>query len=144
ADRRPATQARLAGAAVNPGIELEFAGRAFGIAEVAQRRAAEFDRARERLPDRGREPVGARPADAVAARARIDSCPEERLARIDVAGADDDLAAEQRALDRDAPAAQRGVQMRAVEAVVERLDAESGEERRCRRRVGRVGPDDRA
>src|SRR6185312_15820420 len=74
----------------------------------------------------------------------IDSCLEERLASVDVAGADDDLAAEQRALDRDAPAAQRGVQMRAVEAVVERLDAEAGEERRCRRRVGRVGPDHRA
>ena len=58
----------------------------------------------------------ARPADAVAARARIDAGLEQRLAGVDVAGADDDRAAEQRLLDRDAAPAQRGVQMGAVEA----------------------------
>ena len=105
-------------------------------------------RARRRAPsvDRtaSREQRGARAADAIAARARIDARLEQRFACIDVAGADDDLAAEERRLDGDPAAPQRGVQMRAVEAVVEGLEAEAGEQRRRRRGVGRRRPDDGA
>ena len=69
---------------------------------------------------------------------------EQRFACIDVAGADDDLAAEQRRLDGDAATSQRGVEMRAVEAVVEGLEAQAGEQRRRRLGVGRRRPDDGA
>ncbi len=116
-DRRAAAHARLAGAAVDPRLELELAGRAVGVAEVAQGRAAELDaRAPASRAPRRRAALGARPADAVAARARVDAGLEQRLAGVDVAGADDDVAAEQRRLDRDAAPAQRGVQVGAVEA----------------------------
>ena len=51
--------------------------------------------------------LAARPADAVAARARIDAGQEQRLAGIDVARAHDDVARQQRLLDRDAAPPQR-------------------------------------
>ena len=97
---RAAARARLARAAVDPRLRLERAGHAVRIAKVAQRRAAELERARQRRAHRRRQALGARPAEAVAARARIDAGREQRLAGVDVAGADDDVAAEQRRLDR--------------------------------------------
>ena len=140
----PHRTARLARASVDLRVELELAGSAVRVAEVAQGRAAELDGARQRRSHRIGEQRGARAADAVAAQARIDARLEQRLACIDVAGADDDLAAEQRRLDGDAATSQRGVEMGAVEAIVEGLEAEAGEQRRRRRRVGRRRPDDGA
>jgi hypothetical protein len=143
-DRRPAANAGLARAPVDLGVELELARGAVCVAEIAQGRAAELDGARQRRSHRIREPRGARAADAIAARARIDARFEQRFACVDVAGADDDLAAEERRLDGDAATSQRGVEMRAVEAIVEGLEAEAGEQRRRRRGVGRRRPDDGA
>src|SRR6059058_3034169 len=79
-DRRPALEARLAGASVDLRVELERAGGAMSVAEIAQGRAAEFDRARQRRSNRVGEERGARAADAIAAQARIDACLEQRLA----------------------------------------------------------------
>ena len=124
-DRRPASDARLARASVDLRVELELAGGAVSVAEIAQGRAAELDRACQRRSNRIGEQRGARAADAIAAHARIDAGFEQRLACVDVAGADDDLAAEERRLDGDAAPAQRGVEMRAVEAIVEGLEAEA-------------------
>ena len=60
------------------------------------------------------------------------------------AGADDDLATEERRLDGNPATPQRGVEMRALEAIVEGLEAQAGEERRRRRGIGRRRPDDGA
>ena len=107
---RAAAQAGLALAAVDRGLGLERAGHAVRVAEVAQRRAAELERARQRGAQRRQQALAARPAEAVAARARVDAGPEQRLAGVDVAGADDDVAGQQRRLDRRRAALQRGVQ----------------------------------
>ena len=113
---RAAQRARFAGAAVDARHELELAGRAVRVAKVAQRRSAQRQRRRQRVAQRGREALAARPGQAQAARARVDAGGEERLAGVDVARADDDVAAEQDRLDRAAARAQRGVQVGAVEA----------------------------
>ena len=65
----------------------------------------------------------------------MDARAEQRLARVDVADADDDAAVHQVLLDRDAPVAARAPEVVGVELVAERLGAEILEQRmRARRR----------
>ena len=54
----------------------------------------------------------------------MDAGAEQRLARVDVADADDDSAVHHVLLDRDAPIAARAPQIVGVELVAERLGAQ--------------------
>src|SRR5690348_15248710 len=89
-DRRPAARTRLPGPPVDPGVQLERAGHAVRIAEVAQRRAAGLERSGEHGAHRLGQRLATRATDAIGARPRIDAGLEQRLARVDVAGADHD------------------------------------------------------
>ena len=71
-DGAAAAPAVLTSAPVHSRLKLELAGHAVGIAEVAQRRSAQRERAPERIAQRLREPLAARPAEPVAASARVD------------------------------------------------------------------------
>src|SRR4051812_16936850 len=72
-DRRLASDARLAGASVDLRVELELAGSAVSVAEIAQGRSAELDRARQGRSNGVGEQRRARAADAIAAQSRIDA-----------------------------------------------------------------------
>ena len=78
------------GAAVHMGLQLELAGHAMRVSEVAQRGAAQFEGACQGTAHCGCEAVAARAADAVTAGAWVDAGLEQGFAGVDVPGADDD------------------------------------------------------
>ena len=141
---RTTAQAGLSNTPVDPSLQLECASHAVRIAEVAQGRSAAFEGARQRQPHGLGERFAARPAESVRTGARIDAGFEQCFAGVNVPGADDDVAAEQRGLDRDASTAQRLVKMVAGERRIERLDAEPGQQLGGRAGIDRRRPDDRA
>jgi len=77
-------------AAVDLGVQLEFARNAMRIAKVAQRRAAEVERPRKGSTHRRGKALTARKAEFGASRAWVDASFEQGLTSIDIARADDD------------------------------------------------------
>jgi hypothetical protein len=103
-NRCAAGWAGLPFAAIDARLILVRAVHAMRITKVAQRRATERKSTGQGVPNASQQARRTRPADAVAARSWVDAGCEQRLAGVDVAGADDDAAAQQRGLDRPAAA----------------------------------------
>src|SRR5579864_4675094 len=137
-DRRAASAAGPAGALVYVQALAEVAGRAVGAEVVAQRRAPGADRLGEHRAHALHQPrgLGARQAARLALRAQ--PRPEQRLAGVDVAHADDQLAVHDELLERHAPPAADAPQVVGVEGARERLGGEPGEQRMARRIAGGV------
>ena len=81
--------------AIDRAREREPPGLALGSVEVVQCRAARGDCLREHVPDGGKELLSAFRGNPVGAPRRPDPGLKERLARIDVAAADDDCPREE-------------------------------------------------
>src|SRR5690349_16411964 len=128
-DRRAAGAAGLAGAAIDVELLLEVAGQPVGTDEVAQRGAAARDRMREDAPDLECEALVALARHRARRARRMDPRGEQRLARIDVADADDDRLVHQELLDRGLAAARAAPQQFAVEGIRQGFRAETREQR---------------
>src|SRR5438067_3764839 len=121
AQRPPAREARLTGAAVHEELLLLDAGLAPRVAVRVHGAAAVLDRDQQRLSQRFVEPARGLLAHGV----RQPSGPEprsmQRLVGVDVAHAGDRLLVEQHCLQRRAPALQLPVQLLGLELHVDRL-----------------------
>src|SRR5262249_2984934 len=103
ADRCAAHPARLARAPVDVVLQLEIAGVAVAVDVVAQRRAPFVDRLGQRRANGIDESCETRPRQALRLRRRADAGAKQRLVRIDVAYADDDMVVHEHELDRGTP-----------------------------------------
>src|SRR5688572_1695071 len=83
ADRRAASRAGLALAPIDGALREEVAGLALGRGEVAQRRPAFLDRARERVAHGTCDAIPPPRRDAPGGRARIDLRAEQSFRRVD-------------------------------------------------------------
>src|SRR5690606_34342407 len=100
-NRRTAFRARLAFAAVDGELVRKIPRSAVAADEVAQCRAAFSDRLLEHGAHACYERLEARACDAAGRLRRMDAGAVQRLARVDVADADYDMAVHEVLLDRD-------------------------------------------
>ena len=98
-DLPAALRAVLAFPSIDRASERKPPGLALRSVEVVQRRAARSDCLREHVPDGSKELLRAFRGNPVGAPRRPDPGLKERLARIDVAAADDDFPREEHFLD---------------------------------------------
>ena len=96
-----------------------------GIAEVAQRGATQRDGPGQHRTHCAQKPLEPRPAEPVAARARVDAGHEQRLAGVDVAGTDQQFARQQGGLDRRAAVRACGMQTLGGERRIPGLGAQA-------------------
>lgn len=107
-DGRAADGARLAGAAVDPVLDLEVAAHAFGVDVIGHGTTAQLDGAAEDFDQSFAEAGELFAGDAGGLSARADSGAEEGLVGVDVADAVEQGLIEQRGLDGGLAAAEEG------------------------------------
>ena len=127
-DRRPATQAGLAGAAVHARRVRIVPLGSVGAGKVPQGRSAGGDGLGEHLPHGIGKPDVSPPRYAPGRRCRVDPGLEQGFGRVDVPDPDDDAAGEQDRLDRAALVPGVLDQPVGVEARIERFDAQGGQQ----------------
>ena len=115
-----------------------------GVGEVAQGRAAGFQRPRQRAAQGRQQASSARAADAVSPQCRVDAGLEQCFAGVDVARAHHHVAGQQHGLDGRTALLQRSVQRRRRESGVEGLGAQPLQQPGRRILVQRRRPDDGA
>src|SRR5262245_18443012 len=126
---RATLTAWLARALVHVQLLAKIAGHAFRIYVVAKRRTAALDRRAQHRLDCAHERRKFFLLQPASDAPRADAGAKKRLARVNVADADDDLAVHDLLLDGDAAAACCTCEVVAVEFIGQRLGRERSEQR---------------
>src|SRR5919109_635464 len=138
AHRRAAAPAGLLLALIDVEPLAEVTRCAVGAEIIAQRRAPRADRLAEHRAHSTHEPRRLGPRQALGLPHRPDSGAKQRLARVDVADADDEPAVHQQLLDGHAAPAGRAPEVLRVESRCEGLGRETGEQPVLERIAARV------